>query len=204
MLFEDTYQTIARSSEGHFKDRGSKFIGYAFPISNENDAKEALLKVKKEHPSATHHCYAYRLGLDKTAFRVNDDGEPTGSAGRPILNQLFSLNVTNLIVIVVRYYGGTMLGIPGLINAYKIATQAAITENSIVSKTVNDLYEISFEYLQLNDIMRIIKEEGLLIKQQQFDNDCIISLEIRKGSVNKSLDLLGKIPSLKIKYVGTT
>lgn len=203
MLFEDTYQTIANASEGHFKDRGSKFIGYAFPIRNEQEAKEALLNVKKEHPSATHHCYAYRLGIDKTAFRINDDGEPSGSAGRPILNQLFSMNVTYVMVIVVRYYGGTMLGIPGLINAYKTATQIAIEQNTLISKTVNDVYEIAFDYLQLNDVMRIIKEENLIIQEQAFDNACIIRLEIRKGSVNKSLDLLEKITSLKITYIGT-
>lgn len=203
MLFEDTYQTIAKASEGHFKDRGSKFMGYAFPIRNEQEAKEVLLSVKKEHPSATHHCYAYRLGLDKTAFRLNDDGEPSGSAGRPILNQLFSMNVTNVLVVVVRYYGGTMLGIPGLINAYKTATQEAITQNTLITKTINDVYRIAFDYLQLNDIMRIIKEQGLIIQEQSFDNACSISLEIRKGSVNKSLDLLGKIPSLTITYIGT-
>lgn len=204
MLFEDTYQTLAAASEGQFKDRGSRFIGYAFPVRDETEVKTCLLQIKKEHPSATHHCYAYRFGLDKTAFRVNDDGEPSGSAGRSILNQLLSQQVTNVLVVVVRYYGGTMLGIPGLINAYKTATQAAIDNGKIIQKTINDRYRVQFEYLQLNDVMKIIKEEGCEIRAQDFENTCSMELEIRKTAVNRSLEKLQKVASAKIEYLGTT
>ncbi len=203
MLFDDTYQTIAQATNSKFTDRGSKFLGYAFPINTETDVKEKLLLVKKEHPSATHHCYAYRLGLDKTAFRVNDDGEPTGSAGRPILNQLLSKNITNVLVIVVRYYGGTMLGIPGLINAYKTATQEALEQATISTNTVNDTYKLTFDYIHMNDVMRVLKEENLTPQQQQFDTHCAIVIAIRQSAVNRSMAKLTAITSIKATYIGT-
>src|SRR4051794_20287173 len=134
MLFEDTYLTIEKLVDGLFRDRGSKFLAFAYPINSENDIKPILAQLKAEHPKANHHCWAMRLGIDRSVFRVNDDGEPSGTAGRPILNTLLSKNITNVLVIVVRYFGGTLLGVPGLINAYKTATEEALKLAKITEK----------------------------------------------------------------------
>lgn len=203
MLFEDTYNTISSFSEGVFRDKGSKFIAYAYPFTQEEDLKEILSKIKADHPKARHHCYAYRLSTDKSVFRINDDGEPSGTAGRPILNILLSKDLTNVLVIVVRYFGGTLLGVPGLINAYKKATEEAILASIIKEKTVNDVYELSFEYLQMNDVMKVIKEENLIPVNQQFDLNCKMEIEIRKMSLNRILDKLNQIDQLKLKYLRT-
>ncbi|GAA3986173.1 IMPACT family protein [Mucilaginibacter dorajii] len=200
MLFDDTYQTIEKPTESIFRDRGSKFLGYAYSINSENDLKGIVAKLKVEHPKANHHCWAMRLGTDRSVFRVNDDGEPSGTAGRPILNILLSKDVTNILVVVVRYFGGTLLGVPGLINAYKVATEEALKQATIVQKTVNDIYTVSFDYLQMNDVMRIIKEDDLTVLNQQFDNDCNIQLSIRKMQVEQVLGKIGKVSGVKIKY----
>lgn len=200
MLFDDTYKTIENPAEGVFRDRGSKFLAYAYPISSENDIKAIVARLKSEHPKANHHCWAMRLTIDRSVFRVNDDGEPSGTAGRPILNTLLSKDLTNLLVVVVRYFGGTLLGVPGLINAYKAATEDALNHSVIISKTVNDVYTISFDYLQMNDVMRIIKEEGLGVLNQQFDNDCSIQLSIRKTQVEQVLFKLNKVNGSQVKY----
>jgi uncharacterized YigZ family protein len=200
MLFDDTYKTIEKSAEGIFRDRGSKFLAYAYPINSENDIKGIVAQLNAEHPKANHHCWAMRLTIDRSVFRVNDDGEPSGTAGRPILNTLLSKDLTNILVVVVRYFGGTLLGVPGLINAYKVATEEALNQAVIISKTVNDVYTASFEYLQMNDVMRVIKEENLLILNQQFDNDCSIQLSIRKTQVEQALFKLGKVSGIKVKY----
>jgi uncharacterized YigZ family protein len=200
MLFDDTYQTIEKPTASIFRDRGSKFLGFAYPISSENDIKGIVVKLKAEHPKANHHCWAMRLGTDRSVYRVNDDGEPSGTAGRPILNILLSKDVTNILVVVVRYFGGTLLGVPGLINAYKIATEEALKPAVIIQKTVNDVYTIKFDYLQMNDVMRIIKDENINVLEQQFDNDCSIQLSIRKTQVEQALGKLGKVTALKVKY----
>lgn len=200
MLFEDTYLTIEMPGEGIFRDRGSKFIAYAYPIISEQDIKAIVADLKKENPKANHHCWAMRWSTDRTVFRLNDDGEPSGTAGRPILNTLLSRNLTNIAVVVVRYFGGTLLGVPGLINAYKSATELALNETVIIEKTVNDVYDIAFDYLQMNDVMRIIKEDDLGILEQQFDNSCIIKVSIRKMQVNQELAKLQKLSSVKVKY----
>ncbi|SDG43350.1 IMPACT family protein [Mucilaginibacter sp. P25] len=200
MLFDDTYKTIENPAEGVFRDRGSKFLAYAYPIGSENDIKAIVARLKSEHPKANHHCWAMRLTIDRSVFRVNDDGEPSGTAGRPILNTLLSKDLTNLLVVVVRYFGGTLLGVPGLINAYKAATEDALNHSVIISKTVNDVYTISFDYLQMNDVMRIIKEEGLGVLNQQFDNDCSIQLSIRKTQVEQALFKLSKVNGSQVKY----
>jgi uncharacterized YigZ family protein len=200
MLFEDTYKTIATSSEGIFRDKGSKFIGYAYPFTREEDLKEILFNLKKEHPKARHHCYAWRLGPDRSVFRVNDDGEPSGTAGRPILNILLSNDITNVLVIVVRYFGGTLLGVPGLINAYKRATEEAINVNTIIEKTINEVYSLSFDYLQLNEVMKIIKEENLVPENQVFDLNCSMEISIRKSELNKVLGKLENIEGLKLVF----
>jgi uncharacterized YigZ family protein len=200
MLFDDTYRTIEKPSEGIFRDRGSKFLAFAYPVNNETDLKNKLAQLRSEHPKANHHCWAMRLTIDRSVFRLNDDGEPSGTAGRPILNTLLSHDVTNLVVVVVRYFGGTLLGVPGLINAYKMATEEVLKEAAIVQKTVNDIYTIEFDYLQMNDVMRIIKEDGLIIITQSFDNNCSIMVSIRKMQVNQTLSKLGKVTDVTAKY----
>ncbi|WP_121811952.1 IMPACT family protein [Mucilaginibacter kameinonensis] len=200
MLFDDTYKTIENPAEGIFRDRGSKFLAYAYPINSENDIKAIVAQLKSEHPKANHHCWAMRLTIDRSVFRVNDDGEPSGTAGRPILNTLLSKDLTNILVVVVRYFGGTLLGVPGLINAYKVATEEALNQAVIISKTVNDLYTVSFDYLQMNDVMRIIKEENLIVLGQVFDNDCSIQLSIRKTQVEQALFKISKVSGTKVKY----
>src|ERR1700749_1784918 len=158
MLFDDTYKTITAPVEGDFRDRGSKFLAFAYPITSEQQIKPIIDKLKNEHPKANHHCWAMRLTPDRSVFKLNDDGEPSGTAGRPILNTLLSKDLTNILVVVVRYFGGTLLGVPGLINAYKVATEEALAVAQVIEKTVNDIYTISFDYLQMNDVMRLIKD----------------------------------------------
>lgn len=200
MLFDDTYKTIAAPVEGIFRDRGSKFLAFAYPIQSENQIKEIVARLKTEHPKARHHCWAMRLTIDRSVFKLNDDGEPSGTAGRPMLNTLLSKDITNVLVVVVRYFGGTLLGVPGLINAYKTATEDALTNALVIEKTVNDIYTISFDYLQMNDVMRLIKDADLQIIEQQFDNNCSIQVSIRKTQVNTVLAKLDKIAGVKAKY----
>ena len=200
MLFEDTYLTIEAKSESVFRDRGSKFLGYAYPIISDQDIKNIIADLKKEHPKANHHCWAIRWSTDRSVFKLNDDGEPSGTAGRPILNTLLSKNITNVAVVVVRYFGGTLLGVPGLINAYKSATELALAEAKIIEKTVNDIYTIVFDYLQMNEVMRIVKDDNLQLLEQVFDNSCSIKVSIRKMQVNQVISKLQKLTSVKIKY----
>jgi len=200
MLFDDTYKTIEKSAEGLFRDRGSKFLAFAYPIASEAELKNILARLRSAHPKANHHCWALRLGIDRSVFRINDDGEPSGTAGRPILNTLLSRDLTNIIVIVVRYFGGTLLGVPGLINAYRSATEDALNKAVVIQKTVNDIYTIRFDFLQMNDIMRIIKEDDLVIISQDFNNNCSIQVSIRKTKVNQSLAKIGKIIGATAKY----
>jgi uncharacterized YigZ family protein len=200
MLFEDTYFTIEKPSEGVFRDRGSKFLAYAYPVTTEQEIRNIVTDLKKENPKANHHCWAMRWSTDRSVFRLNDDGEPSGTAGRPILNTLLSRNLTNIAVVVVRYFGGTLLGVPGLINAYRTATELALNEAVVIEKTVNDVYTIAFDYLQMNDVMRIIKEDNLEILEQQFDNACAIKVSIRKMQVNHAIAKLQKLHSVKVKY----
>ena len=202
-LFEDTYYTIEEPVEGIFRDKGSKFIAYAYPFKDENKLKEIIADLKSTHPKARHHCWAYRLTPDRTVFRVNDDGEPSGTAGRPILNALLSKDVTNILVVVVRYFGGTLLGVPGLINAYKTATQEALMSATVVEKTVNDVYQIDFEYLVMNDVMRVIKDENITVLSQEFDNACTMKIEMRKMQVNTVIAKFGKIDGLKTTFLMT-
>lgn len=200
MLFDDTYLTIEAKSEGIFRDRGSKFLGFAYPVLSDQDIKNIVADLKKEHPKANHHCWAMRWGTDRSVFKLNDDGEPSGTAGRPILNTLLSKNITNVAVVVVRYFGGTLLGVPGLINAYKSATELVLAEARIIEKTVNDVYTIAFDYLQMNEVMRIVKDDNLQLLQQQFDNSCSIKVSIRKMQVEQVISKLQKLTSVKIIY----
>jgi uncharacterized YigZ family protein len=205
MLFDDTYKTISAASEGVFKDKGSKFIAYAYPIRSDEEVKNLLQNLRSEHPKARHFCWALRLSPDRSIFRIQDDGEPSGTAGRPILNTLLSADITNILIVVVRYFGGTLLGVPGLINAYKTAAAEAIKEANVIEKTVNDIYEITFDYLVMNDVMRLIKDEQLSILDQNFDNSCVIKFEVRRAHLNTVLGKLDKIENIwEIKYLKQT
>ncbi|WP_353185114.1 YigZ family protein [Parapedobacter lycopersici] len=199
-----SYRTIDASTEGLFRDKGSKFIAYAYPIHSDQEVKDRLSALKLHHPKARHHCWAYRLTPDRTVFRLNDDGEPTGTAGRPILNTLLSHDVTNIMVVVVRYFGGTLLGVPGLINAYKTAAQEALTAANIIELTVNDRFVLAFDYPQLNQVMRIIKEGGLKLIKQNFDNRCTVTMEIPRAQKAAILHKLNNIADLIITEVGTS
>ncbi len=203
MLFNDTYKTIDKPSEGIFRDRGSKFMGYVFPVKTEDEIKELLGKIKTEHPKARHFCWALRLSPDRSVFRLNDDGEPSGTAGRPILNTLLSFDVTDVFVVVVRYFGGTLLGVPGLINAYKTATVDALNNAEIIERALNDFYLIEFNYLQMNEVMRVIKDENLNFNNQLFDNSCSLEIEIRKTTINQVIGKLEKIENISLTYLRT-
>lgn len=197
------YQTIEKQVVAEFSDRGSKFIGIAFPITSANDFKVALNEVKKIHPKASHHCFAYRIGMEGSTYRVADAGEPSGTAGRPILGQIDSKGLTNVLVVVVRYFGGTLLGVPGLINAYKSAASMALQLTPLVKKPILVVYELQFDYTISNEIMRIVKKYTcVLLKQdlqlfceyevgipRQFEKDCLNALEELRGlSIKKKSD----------------
>jgi uncharacterized YigZ family protein len=166
------YYTIEKESVAEFKDRGSKFLGYAFPVQNTDEFKKRLKQLKEEHPKAAHHCFAYRLGMDKNNFRTADDGEPSGSAGKPILGQIDSKELTNTAIIVVRYFGGTLLGVPGLINAYKMVSSLALQLTPIIQKPVLHNYELSFDYTLMNDMMMIVKRFGCVIIENESQLFC--------------------------------
>jgi len=199
----DNYKTIETTSEGIYKEKGSKFIAYAFPVTCEEDIKDEISRLKKEYYDARHHCYAYMLGADKKDFRANDDGEPSSTAGKPILGQILSSDLTNILIVVIRYFGGTKLGVSGLIHAYKTAAQDAIANAQIIEKTINDIYDIHFDYLVMNDIMRIIKEEQPLQIDQDFNLTCRITLSIRQSEVDKIIERFKKIDSVKTKHIRT-
>ncbi|WP_183573281.1 IMPACT family protein [Mucilaginibacter sp. X5P1] len=201
MLFDDTFLTIDKPAEGVFRDRGSKFLAFVYPIHTESDIKPLLAQLRSEHPKANHHCWAMRLGIDRSVFRINDDGEPSGTAGRPILNALLSRNITNVLVVVVRYFGGTLLGVPGLINAYRTAAEEALNTAVVIEKMLNDIYTIQFDYQQMNDVMRIIKEDNLTVLDQQFDNTCIVKIGIRRMQVNQSIARFEKVSGAVIKLI---
>lgn len=196
---EDKYLTINAPSEGLYKEKGSKFIAFAVPVSNVEQIKTILEEKRKEHHDARHVCYAYILGVDKADYRSNDDGEPSGTAGRPILGSLLSAGVTNVLIAVVRYFGGTKLGTSGLINAYKVASADALENAEIIEKTVDEEIHISFDYLVMNDVMKIIKDVAPQVLSQQFDNNCNMVLSIRKGDAPNLTERLKKVESLIIE-----
>ncbi|MGI8637456.1 MAG: IMPACT family protein [Segetibacter sp.] len=179
------YHTIEKPSTAEYKDRGSKFIAYAYPIKTADDFKKHLQQLKKEHAKADHHCFGYRLGLDGNNFRVSDDGEPSGSAGKPILGQIDSKQIVNVLVVVVRYFGGTLLGVPGLINAYKTSTALALQLTPIVEKQVLVTFNLQFDYTQMNDVMIIVRQFGCEIIKQESQLFCSMVVGIPKGRVNE-------------------
>jgi uncharacterized YigZ family protein len=201
MLFDDTFQTIKSPAEGSFRDRGSKFIGLAYPVKTEAEVKEHIQQIKKEHPQANHHCYAFRLSPDPTVYRASDDREPSGSAGRPILAAIQSLQLTDVLVVVVRYFGGSLLGVPGLINAYRSASQNALENAEVILKTINTKIEILFPFDTINEVHSLLKSDSAHILSQEYNDPCCIVFEIRNSRCNILLDKLKKHPSLAAKAV---
>lgn len=195
---EDSYLTIAQPGEAVYKERSSKFLAFAYPVSDEGEIKEILDGLRKEYYDATHHCYAWRLGANGEQYRCNDDGEPSGTAGRPILGQMLSRGITQCLIVVVRYFGGTKLGVPGLIQAYRESAQAAIDNCTVIETTVDVRIGIEFPYVAMNDVMRVVKEENPRIEEQRFDNICSMRLSIRKSRAETLLGRLGKVSGIEI------
>ena len=201
MEYTDTYKTIAEPAEGLYKEKGSKFIAYAFPVTNEQQIREITTRLKKEHHSARHHCFAWRLGADHPSFRVNDDGEPSGTAGRPIYGQLINHELTDVLVIVVRYFGGILLGTSGLSNAYKQAAADALANGLTIEKIVRTTIEVNFDYLAMNDLMTVLKEFDLSMDESHFDLHCRVKIRVRKQLTALVLEKLGKIGNLKASII---
>ena len=179
---QDTYRTISSPSEGLYKEKGSKFLAFAYHVESEDDVKLHLSELRKKYFDARHHCYAYALGPSRSAFRMNDDGEPSGTGGKPIYGQLLSMDVTDILVVVVRYFGGVLLGTSGLTNAYKTAAREALEAATIEERTIDDLYQVKFKYEQMNDVMRILKEFKITPKRQLFEMDCEIEFAVRQAN----------------------
>ena len=197
---KDTYNTIAFPSEEIlFKEKGSKFFGYAFPITSEEDVKPIIEVLRKKHPTACHYCYAHQIGSEKISYRANDDGEPSNSAGMPIYGQIQSFSVTNTLVVIVRIFGGTKLGVGGLITAYKTAAQLTLENCSIIEKTIDIHYLISFDYKNMNKVMRIIKEKNLDIVNQKMEMSCEIEIKTRKKNAELVFDIFNSLFEIQIK-----
>ena len=189
-MADDCYLTLAAPAEAALRERSSKFLAYAWPVRSEEEIRSHLEALRKRYYDATHHCYAWRLGPRGENWRANDDGEPSGTAGKPILGQLLSREVTDCLVVVVRYFGGTKLGVPGLIAAYKDATAAVLDAAEIVERTVDRLIRVDFPYVAMNEIMRVVKEERPEIRRQAFDNLCTMEFAIRESRAEQ---LIGKL-----------
>jgi len=196
---KDTYKTIKSPSQGFFKDRGSKFFGYAYPCSSEEALKIEIEALKKKHHTARHHCYAYRFKQDYSVYRANDDGEPTNAAGKPILGQIDAKELTNVALVVVRYFGGTKLGVGGMMSAYKEAALDTLNQAEIVECTINDTFEVSFGYPEMNTVMRFIKDLGLTIVEQKLEVDCKIRFSVRQKDAEKVKDKFTGLKNIKIK-----
>ena len=191
--------TIAEPAEAIYKERSSKFLTYAYPVESEEEIKVLLEALRKEYYDATHHCYAYRLGAQGEVFRANDDGEPSGTAGKPILGQLLSADLTNCLVVVVRYFGGTKLGVSGLIQAYKESTAEVIAASKIIEKTVDRNIRVEFSYISMNGVMRVIKELSPRIDEQVFDNLCTMQLRIRESEADQLIAKLLKVEGVTVE-----
>jgi len=203
MLFSDTYKTIEGRSEGLFKDRGSRFISLAFPVRSQEEIKEKLEALRKEYHDARHHCYAYVLNPDRQLWRANDDGEPSGTAGKPILGQINSNELTNILIVVIRYFGGTLLGVSGLINAYRTAAAEAIANARVVEMTVKSVYRVCFPYLSMNDVMKVLKEEAVGQENHTYGDTCSIDISFRLSSTERIIERISKIDGVKTGYLFT-
>jgi len=200
-MFDDTYHTIEAPAEGLYKEKGSKFLAFAFPVHSTDEVKQHLERLRKEYFDARHHCYAYILGPTKDAYRLNDDGEPSGTGGRPIHGQLLSADLTDTLIVVVRYFGGVLLGASGLANAYKAAARDAIEHAKIVERTINVTLRLHFEYPLMNDVMRMLKDLQLVPCNQQFEMDCRMDVPVRLSQQNRAYDTLSRLYGLKIDIV---
>lgn len=189
---KDTFRSISGPSTGLFKDNGSRFIAHAFPVSSEEEIKERISSLKKEYHDARHHCYAYRLGYRRDVFRANDDGEPSSSAGRPILGQIDSLELSDVLVVVVRYFGGIKLGIPGLIRAYRTSAADALAKAEIIEKTATERFRLTFGYMDMNAVMKTLKDLGLSAARQDFGMTCSLETDVRLSMVETFTDMAGK------------
>jgi uncharacterized YigZ family protein len=199
----DSYKTIISSSQGIYKEKGSRFFSLAIPVSNQEEIKPILDKIKKEHHEAKHHCYAYIIGQERIIWRVNDDGEPSGTAGKPILGQINSFGLTNIIIVVSRYFGGTLLGVSRLINAYRTSASTALQNADIVEKTLQAYYEITYPYISMNEVMKIIKEENIGQSDQSFGLECRIKVYFRASAKEEILNRISRIGGLKYKFIET-
>ena len=197
----ESYNTIERTGEATFKDRGSKFIAYAFPVKSVEDCKKNIEFLKKEHPKATHYCFAYRIGTDKNVFRISDDGEPSGTAGRPILGQIDSRELSDVQIVVVRYFGGTLLGVPGLINAYKSAAALVLQITPVVQKAIEETYTLDFDYTLMNDVMMLLKQMNCSILEQQMNLFCHMRIGIPRSRLQEVLYRFGDLRSVDVKEV---
>lgn len=197
----DTYLTISSASQGIYKEKGSKFLAFAFPIFSEEEFKNHLSHLKKEYHDARHHCYAFKLGLTENEYRYSDDGEPNNSAGKPIYGQILSKNLTNVGIVVVRYFGGTKLGVGGLVTAYKEAAADTLQNATIINRTVNNFYQILFDYAIMSDVMNFIKKQNLEVSKQIFEEHCLVEFGIRKTEANSVVNELEKINGINIKLV---
>ena len=197
-MFEDTYKTIAKPSEGSYSEKRSKFLAYAFPVQNEQEVKARLAEIQKKHWDARHHCYAYILGPHKDAYRLNDNGEPSGTAGRPIYGQLLSKDLTNTLVIVVRYFGGIKLGVSGLQNAYKVAAKEALEAAVIEERTIQEQYRVVFEYVKMNDIMQILKDPEIQVLDRQSDMRCTYTISVRQRDADRITEALRKVAMTEV------
>jgi len=194
----DKYLTLSNYSEGVYKEKGSRFLAFAWPVFTEDEVRQHIKELKKTYFDARHHVYAFRLGADMKTYRCSDDGEPANSSGPPVLGQIQSANLTNVLIVVVRYFGGTKLGVPGLINAYRSAAADAIANNNIIEQFEQDRFTIKFSYAAMNDVMRVLKDENPLQTNQQFDNQCSIDISIRKKQSQVLREKLGNIDGLEI------
>ncbi len=200
MEIKDTYKTILKPSQQVlFKDKNSKFYGYAFPVTNLSDIKICIEQLKKDHHNARHWCYAYQLGEDYSQYRANDDGEPKNSAGQPIYGQIQSFNLTNTLIVVVRYFGGVKLGVSGLINAYKTCAQLALSASTLIEKTINLHLSICFEYKDMSKVMRIIKEKQLIIENQKLETSCLLKILVRKKNYDTIYKIFDELYGVVIK-----
>jgi uncharacterized YigZ family protein len=201
MIDQLHYYTIEKPSTAEYKDRGSKFLGYAYPIRSVEDFKRYLQILKKEHPKAAHHCFAYRIGLDGNNFRVSDDGEPSGTAGKPILGQIDSKQIVNVLVVVVRYFGGTLLGVPGLINAYKTTTALALQLTPVTQKQVLVNYLLEFDYTRMNDVMIVVRQFGCEVIKQESQLFCSLVVGVPKGRVNEVEFKIKELQSVEMRQL---
>ena len=200
-MIEDKYKEVKNHSTGFYKEKGSKFIAYSYPVYSEDQVKEKLEEIRKLEYSARHYCYAYILNPDKSSQRANDDGEPSSTAGKPILGQILSNDLTNILIIVVRYFGGVKLGVPGLIRSYKTAAADTIANSTLITKTIKEQYEVSFKYPQMNDVMRLIKEFNLEVVNTDFQIDCKLIFAVPKSKENDILNTFKKKHELTIEYL---